>query len=212
MSFSFSKTWTSASKDERDKWHHVQGSLQRMFSERSPEALVPRTWQEWLFHRQASLETHARVVKRRVEASRQAGRHKAPLPPFNGKRFNDNLSAVTCRETIWCPESPTREDRWGATQWPGKKEMAYEGDERVYSENGDFRRFLPLVRDWKRGKETSTAAFEKVPTVPAFEFDVVQKKPTVEDIMTPTAEVFFEDETRFLVKDLLVALDEDDIL
>lgn len=168
-------------------------------------------------------------MKRHVEASRRSNRqHKITplLPPFGGKAFNDNCSAVMAQETIWCPESPARKDRWGARQWPGKKEMVYEGDERAYSENGNFRRFLPLVRDWKPfllqdGNDdgtgnvqatTSSAAFEKVPRLCAFEFDRLWRPPTMEDMMTPTEEIFFEDGARLLIQEVLEALDDDDIL
>ena len=50
-------------------------------------------------------------------------------PPFDGKEFETNHSAVLCYETIFSPYWEKGKEKFAA--WPSKSEAKYEGDDRI---------------------------------------------------------------------------------
>ena len=101
-------------------------------------------------------------------------------PPFADKTFEDHLSSVLARESIWLPSYTAPPDRARAP-WPTRDEMKHEAKRR--GQTGHCR-FLPLPRvpskaavDWR----------QRTP-IELFEFDEVGPFGAKEEIVPETDE------------------------
>lgn len=175
---STSSTWTSRTKREQDQFRRIQTSTRHFFGDKRHLAPVPQTFPDWLrFREEVKLDTARR--ERRAIASRTLQSTSKLLAPFRGKTYADARGAILAHPTIWCPAysaNPSKFGGFAATVWPSRKELRYEGEDRAFSPTGDFRRFMPLVRDWCPGDDLGM--FDKVrPLAPVSDFDVVWKTP-----------------------------------
>ncbi|KAL9108780.1 MAG: hypothetical protein Q9227_006437 [Pyrenula ochraceoflavens] len=172
MSHSQSKTWSSSSHLEKQRFNRLCGLL-RHFVPESP--FVPRTVQEWMQHRAAMQEIHQQAIRLKIEF-REKMRDKSKLLAMNSVfvvrtdedekpplrlRFSaskqhdqfrccDDRSSVLAIPSIWLPYIRPALDH-PIAPWPDKEELRYEGDDRSKSGVG---RYLPLPR--KPGNETVT--------------------------------------------------------
>ena len=143
--------------------------------------VLPRTWSEWIKHRlfvqeeTESQELRRIAIKAVMEKIQKVDeKHKSP---FADKTFEDHLSSVLARESIWLPSYTAPPDRAQAP-WPTRDEMKQEAKGRGKT------RYLPLPRvpskstiDWK----------QRTPIEP-FEFDEVGHFDAKKEIVPETDE------------------------
>jgi hypothetical protein len=142
-----SKTWKSNDTKEKDQYSRLSTLLHHFVPE-SP--FVPRSYTVWVQHRAMMNAMQMDNMKKdiAIKQSRNSVAEKVTInPAFNGKKYDDNRSAVLAHETIWASWS-TPTDEHPEALWPDRSEFQYEGDDRAKSDVG---RFLPLPR--KPGKE-----------------------------------------------------------
>ncbi|KAF2664139.1 hypothetical protein BT63DRAFT_418272 [Microthyrium microscopicum] len=131
------------------------------------------------------------------------------VPCFAGYKFGNensianpiNRSAVLCQETIWCvqPEVPW----YPQANWPCHNEQVWEGDSRLSTEGGRFRRMPPIPR-LPPGWPGYNVDYKENGHVEAFPFDKTWIVPTEEDIIAPVDEIEDEDIINHLLGESLV--------
>ena len=92
--------------------------------------------------------------------------------------------------------------------WPDAKALAHEGDQREIPRG--FGRYPPLVRDFQ--PDNTTIRFDFVRRLHPYELDEVRQIPEYDDIWVPKEDPYEEDIPKLLNKDLLEALDSDEIV
>lgn len=173
MAYSNSKTWISQTEAVHERWLAIESNFSRMRFDRSP--FVPTTFQEMLKHQEGRWEDLADEERHRLEnrtSRKRSGsrvHNQRSLVLFDGKIFNDSLSAVLALPTIWSP-SVSDSEVCPLAPWPTLDEFREEGDERHCS---GFGRFFPVPRvpgnetvAWKQKKFMIPHALDEVKPVP----------------------------------------------
>ncbi|MCJ1411028.1 hypothetical protein MMC19_005116 [Ptychographa xylographoides] len=145
MAHTSSRSWVSPLEATHERWITVKDNLNRVRFDRSP--FVPQAFSSYLEHLASLAEDLARDERRRLalletEGLRTSRAHYPWIIPFQGKKFDDNRSAVLGQSSIWSLWYQTPINRPDAV-WPTPDEFREEGDERHTS---GFGRFLPLPR------------------------------------------------------------------
>lgn len=200
---------------------------------------VPRTIAQYKSHQAALQSDQAEYLQKKMEYMEQQKTLENPdkklVPAFEGRIFGSleytpnvssatqpspnplNRSAVLSQESIWCGPLPKLGDAPPATPWrnpapwPSAKEMSWEGDERVATDNGRYGRYtaLPRVHPPNYPEVDDGVEWKNRPLQVAYPFDQVRPVPTEEDIYGPVEPI--TDKTiiaSLLNTDLLAALDE----
>jgi hypothetical protein len=116
-------------------------------------------------------------------------------------------SPVLFELSIWTRGGPFRCVPWRpVVDWPGSMEMAWEGDQRVASENGRYGRFPGLPRIYS---DNEGVVFHNRPYVRPWDFDQVWHVPQMDDIIAPIDEIEEEVIPALLNQELLDAIDDD---
>lgn len=178
MSHTTSKMWHSDQSKEYEAFARACCNYSYI-APLSP--VVPRSWPEWIKHRLLIQEEAQSQELRRLAIKTLVSRIQETIeeyqPPFADKTFEDHLSSVLARESIWLPSYTAPPDREQAP-WPTHDEMKHEGNQRSKSEHC---RFLPLPR--APGESTSNWK-QRNPIVP-FQFDEVGHLDAKEDGPAP---------------------------
>lgn len=112
------------------------------------------------------------------------------VQPFKEKPLNGDRSAVLLEPTIWRADVSS-DDR--GRDWPSVEEMRYEGDERVGTDRGVFKRKPPLPRD-KAGPTLEDVVIDKL----AWEkrdwerYDIFDPKSMLDELMMQRPLTHFE--------------------
>jgi hypothetical protein len=164
MSHTASKTWVSDETKEHEIFVRVRDSMSHLVP-RSP--FVPRTFMDWLAHRLATKEDVHKDYIRRIELKQVKAKinNKVPLgAPLGGRKFDDHLTCVLARESIWTTAKTPSPGR-PLAPWPTYEELKHEGDDRNKS---GFCRFPPLPRDpgnstvnWKQRSPLNQFLFDE---------------------------------------------------
>lgn len=166
MSYTTSRMWRSDQSKEYEAFARARCNYTHI-APLSP--VVPRTWPEWIKHRLLIQEEAQSQELRRLAIKTLVSRIQETIeeyqPPFADKTFEDHLSSVLARESIWLPSYTAPPDREQAP-WPTHDEMKHEENQRGKS---GYCRFLPLPRT--PGEFTSNWK-QRSPIVP-FQFDEV---------------------------------------
>ena len=166
MSHTASKTWCSEHAKEYESFAKARCNYSYV-APRSP--VVPRTWPEWIKHRlfiqeQAQAQELRRLAIKTLVTSIQET-EEDHLPPFADKTFEDHLSSVLARESIWLPSYTSPPDKQQAP-WPTREELKHEANQRSTS---GFYGFLPLPR----APENHTVSWKQCTPIAPFKFDEV---------------------------------------
>lgn len=196
MSHTASRTWCSDQSREYEAFARARCNYTHI-APFSP--VLPRTWPEWIKHRLfIQEETQSQELRRlaiKTLLSKIQETDEEHQPPFADKTFEDHLSSVLARESIWLPSYTAPPDRQQAP-WPSYDEMKQEGNVRGKS---GYSRFLPLPR--VPGKSTGNW-WQRNPIVP-FKFDEVgQLNAKEEDFVPDTDETMMFLVGRYLLKEL----------
>lgn len=198
------RTWVSPVIAEYERWQVVKNNLKSMeLIPRSP--FVPRTFSEWLTHRQEMKEINIKGLKRKIkdrEAIAALGQDQEHVKKaFAGKDFKkDGNSGVLALKTVWTPWNNSKLDRPQAP-WPCQQEMREEGDERNTS---GFGRFPALPR----AAANETVNYKHRAVIPATPLDSVWPVPPAEMLDDGVGELEDPYGKAQLGGDLLAALDE----
>lgn len=163
MAYTASKTWISHEAREQESWVKIRDNLARI-APLSP--FTPKTFLEWIDHR---LDNNAEEMERTLAKIAKKKDNKVPTVPvcqiLGGRKFNDHLSLVLARGSIWRPREEPAPGRRLAV-WPTYEEFKHEGDDRFKS---GYSRFPPLPRDpgnetvnWKQRKPLSQFPFDQI--------------------------------------------------
>ncbi|KAJ9312658.1 hypothetical protein DTO271D3_7049 [Paecilomyces variotii] len=165
MSHSASRTWVSAETKEYEAFVKL---CENVFYVAPYSPFVPRSWPDWIAHRlTVKEEARKEIVKRLAarEAQRKTGNKRKVEPLLGGKDFDDYLTRVLSRESIWIPSIAERPDRPQAP-WPCQDELQHEGSHRNKS---GFSRFAPLPRvpgnatvNWKQRAQVKQFSFDEI--------------------------------------------------
>ena len=177
-----SRTWTSDTEKEKERWLRVEDGLGRMNLFKS--TVVPKTFKEWVAHQRGRTNARVEREQRKLQAKNLALRDpRLPLPgrpvkigpAMRGRTFeHKNYSSVLVYPSVWArtyeppagrPESP----------WPCVEEMKEEGDERNTS---GFRRFPALPR--VPGNDTVQYKLKAIQRF--LPFDTIWELPTKESV------------------------------
>ncbi|KAK5690141.1 hypothetical protein LTS12_028822, partial [Elasticomyces elasticus] len=166
ISHTASKGWFSEQSREYEAFSRARCNYGHI-APLSP--VLPRTWSEWIKHRIFVEEGTQSQGLRRLAIKKLMKRIQISEaeyePPFADKTFEDHLSSVLARESIWLPSYTGPPDREQA-RWPTHEEMKLEVKYWGYSR---YRRSLPLPRVPHIISEDWTYC---IPIEP-FEFDAV---------------------------------------
>lgn len=166
ISHTASKGWFSEQSREYEAFSRARCNYGHI-APLSP--VLPRTWSEWIKHRIFVEEETQSQGLRRLAIKKLMKRIQISEaeyePPFADKTFEDHLSSVLARESIWLPSYTGPPDREQA-RWPTHEEMKLEVKYWGYSR---YRRSLPLPRVPHIISEDWTYC---IPIEP-FEFDAV---------------------------------------
>lgn len=197
------RTWVSPFIAEYERWQVVKNSLRSMeLIPRSP--FVPRTFLEWLIHRQEMKEINIRNLNQEIEdckARAALGKDREHVNvAFGGKRFGDGNSGVLALETVWTLLNDSAMNRARAP-WPCQQEMKEEGDERNTS---GFGRFPALPR----AVANETVNYKHRAVVAASPLDSVWPVPPAEQLDDGVGESEDAIGKALLGENLWAALDE----
>lgn len=166
ISHTASKGWFSEQSREYEAFSRARCNYGHI-APLSP--VLPRTWSEWIKHRIFVEEETQSQGLRRLAIKKLMKRIQISEaeyePPFADKTFEDHLSSVLARESIWLPSYTSPPDREQA-RWPTHEGMKLEVKYWGYSR---YRRSLPLPRVPHTISENWTYC---IPIEP-FEFDAV---------------------------------------
>lgn len=195
---------------------------------------VPRTLTEYIHHvveMQAAIETAIKRVRLLKAAYKRSqwpphllggafrgkvyGLHPDFLCPIdydnpenNDGHFDHPLrGAVLAQPTIWARHAPL----FGCPfrhfiNWPCPHEMAWEGDQRVASENGRYGRFPPLPR---RAQYDSDLPWNQRAYIPFLDFDNCWAVPEMDEVYCPVDQIEDHAVPVLLNQDLRDAIDDD---
>lgn len=159
--------------------------------------VLPRTWSEWIKHRIFVEEETQSQGLRRLAIKKLMTKIQISdteyQPPFADKTFEDHLSSVLAKESIWLPSYTGPPDREQA-KWPTHEEMILEAKYWGYS---GYCRSFPLPRVPRVVSEDWTYCSPIEP----FEFDDVRHLDT-KDAVPETDENMLFLVGRYLLKEL----------
>lgn len=194
MPYDSKKAWISPETRENERYLTIMNSMRRLFP-KSEVAKMDKSL--YLAHREAVLKDERKRLEVSLAAKLEDRRHP-PIPnPLKVKDFQDCRGAILCQKTIWCAGFRQKEE---LAPWPSNQEMRWEGDDRAKTGVG---RFLPIPRE----QGSAAVAWHNLRALEPFEFDIVRKIPTLEDILLPVDEIDEDVIPSLLNSDLLKALD-----
>lgn len=207
MSHTFSKTWTSDAKKERDAHRVTMSTVQRALSLHSVVDNVPWTFQAWIAQKLAVQQDRIAMATRVAEL-RRLTKTTPPISiaPFGGKPWRyGQRTAVLSQPTCFTPQYD-RGRRLSATLWPTADEFEFEGPGRART---GFGRKLPLMRDRARANET--VSWKIMEVIKPLQFDYTDRPPTWEDVHEAVDEISDEDGAACVGRDLLAVISSDAI-
>ncbi|KAF2460363.1 hypothetical protein BDY21DRAFT_405987 [Lineolata rhizophorae] len=143
--------WRSGTTRERDRFENWYKNIPRICRDSD---MVPTTFDEWVAHRRDYAEQRSREAECRrahLEIATIYQKAEQIVDPAREepaavlrRQLVPGLASFMAHYTIWTPLHES------TAMWPTYGEFCYEGDQRVSTNGGMFRRMLPVPRDPRR--------------------------------------------------------------